>query len=95
MDITSFSVWKFRYIEGYLQDMHSYDVHTTKYVDHRTSAVTWIRYDTVKDRATIDKDGVTLDCKFADLEKTLKDLGMYRERPENDRHHLAGPQKEE
>ena len=95
MDITSFSVWKFRYIEGYLQDMHSYDVHTTKYVDPRTSAITWIVYDTIKDVATIDKDGVKMECKFAELEKTLKDLGMYRERPLGERHSLAGPQHDE
>lgn len=95
MDITSFSIWKFRYIEGYLQDMHSYDVHTTKYVDHRTSDTAWIRYDTAKDVATIERDGLTLDCKFGELEKTLKDLGMYRERPLGERHALAGPQHDE
>jgi hypothetical protein len=95
MDITAFSVWKFRYVEGFLQDMHSFDVYTTKYLDHKTSAVTWIRYDIAKEVATIERDGLSLPCKFSELEKTLKDLGMYRERPENDRHHLAGPQKED
>ena len=93
MDICSFSVWKFRYIEGFLQDMRSYDVLTTKYVNPKTFVTTWIKYDFDKNIATIETDNRTMECKLSELENTLKDLGMYKERPENDRHSLAGPQK--
>lgn len=93
MDLPCFAVWKFRYIEGFLQDMHSYDVLTTKYVNPKTFVITWIKYDLDKDRATIETEGRIMECRLSELEKTLKDLGMYRERPENDRHALSGPQK--
>jgi hypothetical protein len=94
MDITAFSIWKFRYIEGYLQDMHAFDVHTTKYVDPRTFDVTMISYDTSREVATLDRDGYRTECTFSELENTLKRLGMYRVRPEDSRHALAGPQRE-
>ena len=96
MDISAFAVWKFRYVEGFLEGMQPFDVETTKYLDPNTIEVTWLRYDYKKETVTIEAvDRQSLTCKFSELTQTLKDLNMYRERPENDRHHLAGPQKEE
>lgn len=109
MDIVSFAIWKFRYIEGILKGMHSFDIHTTKYVDPVSKEVSWIRYDYEKEKATIEKTEVkhagffggidestrTLDCKFSDIIQTLKDLDMYSELPPNERHSLAGKQKQE
>lgn len=96
MDISTFAVWKFRHVEGFLESMQSFDVETTKYVDPKTFDVTWLHYDYKKETVTIESsDRQSLTCKFSELIQTLKDLNMYRERPETDRHHLAGPQKEE
>lgn len=92
MDPASFALWKFRYIEGYLEGMHSYNVETTKYVDPDTLGITWIKYEISSDVATIESANATLKCKFSELEKTLKDLKMYRVLGENQRHSLAGPQ---
>lgn len=92
MDLTAFAIWKSRYIEGYLQNMHAYDVNTTKYVNPKDMAVTWIRYDMEKETARVESGDHVLECKFSELEKTLKDLGMYRERPRDERYSLAGPQ---
>ena len=36
-----------------------------------------------------------LECKFSDLVRTLKDLGMYQELPPGEHHVLAGQQREE
>jgi len=107
MDIVSFSIWKFRYIEGILNGMHSFDVCTTKYVDPVSKEVSWIRYDYTKERAIIERSEVkhglfsgdrletsTLECKFGDLVQTLKDLGMYQELPDGEHHSLAGKQVE-
>lgn len=95
MDLTNFALWKFRFIEGYLQNMQSYDVTTTKYVNPKDLAVTWIRYDMDKEKARIESGDRVVECRFDELEKTLKDLGLYRERLYADMHHLAGPQKVE
>jgi hypothetical protein len=35
----------------------------------------------------------TVECKLSELEAKLKELGMYEERPERDRHSLAGVQQ--
>jgi hypothetical protein len=35
------------------------------------------------------------ECKFSDLVRTLKDLGMYQELPPGEHHMLAGQQKDE
>lgn len=108
MDITSFAIWKFRYVEGYLKNMFAYDVGTTKYVDPVTNLVSWIRYnykdETVTIERTAKKDSFwsmieteeietkKIDCKLSELESRLKELGMYEERPLTDRHSLAGVQ---
>jgi len=93
MDLTVFSIWKFRYVEGFLQDMHSYDVLTTKYVNPRNFMTTWLKYDIKAETVSIEKDGtVPIVCKFSELTDTLKKLDMYKERPITDRHFLAGPQ---
>lgn len=108
MDIVSFSIWKFRYIEGILKGMHSFDMCTTKYVDPVSKEVSWIRYDYEKESVIIERNEMkhglfsgdrletsTLDCKFGDLVQTLKDLGMYRELPSGEHHMLAGKQTAE
>lgn len=91
MDISEFAIWKFRCIEGHLQDMNPVDVRKTKYVDPATSEVTWITYDLSRETATVERGGRKLECGFAELGEKLKDLGMYRERPAGARHSLAGP----
>lgn len=109
MDLVTFAIWKFRYIEGILKGMHSFDMCTTKYVDPLSDEVSWIRYDYEKERATVEHaeerhvgffgktETVTdsIECKFSDLVRTLKDLGMYQELPPGEHHMLAGQQKED
>ena len=96
MDMSSFAIWKFRYVEGYLEGMQAYDVETTKYVNPKTFMTTWIRYDMKNETASIEEfDRPPVVCKFAELEATLKKLGMFRERPVTARHMLAGPQEKE
>lgn len=96
MEISSFAIWKFRYIEGFLQGFHAFDLETSKYVDPFTFATTWIRYNFKAETAEIERpDGTKVSVKFSELVQKLKDLGMYVERPASERHHLAGPQKEE
>lgn len=109
MDIVNFSIWKFRYIEGILRGMNAFNVRTTKYIDPVTKEVSWIRYDYENEKATIEKTEVkrsvffkdseestkTMECRFSELEQTLKDLGMYHELPEGEHHILAGHQKED
>lgn len=41
------------------------------------------------------RTNASVDCKFSDLEKTLKELNMYRPRADMQRHSLAGPQNKE
>ena len=95
MDVSSFSIWKFRYVEGYLEGMRSYDVETTKYVNPNTFMATWIRYDMKAEAVSIEEfEKPLVVCTFSELENTLKRLGMYRVRPEDSRHALAGPQRE-
>jgi hypothetical protein len=110
MEIVTFAIWKFRHIEGLLQGMHASDIAVTKYIDPVTKLVSWIRYDYKAETAVIEhttkKDSIwsldggdvvteTVECKFDELIGKLKELGMYVERGEHDRHHLAGPQKED
>lgn len=110
MELAAFAIWKFRNIEGFLQGMHSSDVDVTRYVEPITKLVSWIRYDIKAETAVIERttkktsiwsmtggDAVTerVECKFSELVGKLKDLGMYVERAEHDRHRLAGPQKED
>ena len=109
MDLVNFAIWKFRYIEGILRGMQSFDVTTTKYVDPVSKEVSWIRYDMAAEKATVERATVKhsmffgetvtgtqkIDCKFSDLVRTLKDLGMYQELPPGEHHMLAGQQKEE
>lgn len=109
MELAYFAIWKFRYIEGILRGMQSFDVTTTKYVDPVTKEVSWIRYDMAKETATIEHTEVKhsmffgetgtstqkLECKFSDLVRTLKDLKMYQELPPGEHHVLAGQQREE
>lgn len=109
MDIVNFAMWKFRYIEGILKGMHSFDVCTTKYVDPVNKEVSWIKYDYTKETAVIEKTEVKhsmffgepgttinrMECKFSELIKTLKDLGMYQELPDGEHHMLAGKQKDD
>jgi hypothetical protein len=81
----------------------------TRYVEPITKLVSWIRYDIKAETAVIERttkkssiwsmtggDAVTerVECKFSELVGKLKELGMYVERAEHDRHRLAGPQKE-
>lgn len=98
MDVVSFAIWKFRNIEGYLQGMHAFDINTTKYVapGHQTASA-YIHYDYQKETAEIEVCGVGryVECTFDNLVDTLKTEGMYVIRPEDCRHHLAGPQKED
>lgn len=89
--------------------MQSFDVTTTKYVDPVSKEVSWIRYDMAAEKATVERTEVKhsmffgetgtsiqkLECKFSDLVRTLKDLGMYQELPPGEHHMLAGPQKED
>lgn len=109
MELAYFAIWKFRYIEGILRGMQSFDMTTTKYVDPVSKEVSWIRYDMTKETATIEHTEVTrpmffgktdtttrkIDCKFSDLVRTLKDLKMYQELPPGEHHVLAGQQREE
>ena len=109
MELAYFAIWKFRYIEGILRGMHPFDVTTTKYVDPVTKEVSWIRYDLAKETATIERTEVKrsmffgetvtstqkIDCKFSDLVRSLKDLGMYQELTPGEHHMLAGQQREE
>lgn len=95
MDITSFAIWKFRYVEGFLNGMNAFDVTTTKYVDPRNLDVVWIKYDYQKETAKVQSSTYCVECKFSELSDKLKDLGIYHERSITDRHFLAGPQKEE
>lgn len=110
MDLVAFAIWKFQKIEGYLQGMHSFDVTTTKYIDPVTKIVSWIRYDMAREVATVEKTShkdsfwsldkdelvtTTVECKFSELPNRLKELGMYCAEDEFNRHHLAGPQKQE
>jgi hypothetical protein len=96
MDIVKFAVWKFRYIEGILRGMQSFNMTTTKYVDPVSKEVSWIRYDINKEIATIECASTQkLECNFSDLVHTLKDLGMYQELPPGEHHMLAGQQKDE
>ena len=109
MDIVNFSIWKFRYIEGILRGMNAFNVRTTKYIVPVTKEVSWIRYDYENEKATVERTEVKhsvffgesgtstqkLECKFSDLVRTLKDLGMYQELPPGEHHMLAGQQKEE
>lgn len=109
MDLVNFAIWKFRYIEGILKGMHSFDMCTTKYVDPDTAEVSWIRYDYERERAAVEhaeerhvgffgkteKVTDSIECKFSDLERTLKDLGMYHQLPPGEHHMLAGQQRQE
>jgi hypothetical protein len=96
MEISSFAIWKFRYVEGFLQGFHAFDMETSKYVDPFTFATTWIRYNFKAETAEIERpDGTKIEVSFSGLVQKLKDLGMYVERGEHERHHLAGPQKDE
>jgi uncharacterized protein YuzE len=93
MDLSVFAVWKFRYVEGYLEGMHASELESTRYVNPDTGEVTWIKYDMKREVATVTSSGnASVECKFSDLEKTLKELNMYRPRAEMQRHSLAGPQ---
>jgi hypothetical protein len=110
MDIVAFAIWKFRNIEGFLQGMQASDIGATRYVDPVDQLESWIRYDYKAETAVIEHkikkasiwslDGgdvvtETVECKFDELVGKLKELGMYAERSVNDRHTLAGPQKDE
>ena len=109
MDVTTFAIWKFRYVEGFLEGMHPYDVTTTRYVEPVSGFESWIRYDYRTETAVIERvhrddfimsieDNVVTakaECRFSELTAKLKELGMYVERAPGNRHHLAGPQKEE
>ena len=109
MELAYFAIWKFRNIEGILRGMQSFDVTTTKYVDPVSKEVSWIRYDMTAENATVERTEVKrpmffgetvtstqkLECKFSDLVRTLKDLGMYQELPPGEHHVLAGQQREE
>ena len=110
MELAAFAIWKFRYVEGFLQGMHASDIAVTKYIDPISKLVSWIRYDYKAETAVIEHkikkasiwsleggDVVTetVECKFDELVGKLKELGMYAERSVNDRHTLAGPQKDE
>lgn len=109
MELAYFAIWKFRYIEGILRGMQSFDMTTTKYVDPVSKEVSWIRYDMAAEKATVERTEVKhslffgeigtstqkRECKFSDLVRTLKDLGMYQELPPGEHHMLAGPQKDE
>ena len=89
--------------------MQSFDMTTTKYVDPVSKEVSWIRYDMAAEKATVERTEVKhslffgetgtstqkLECKFSDLVRTLKDLGMYQELPPGEHHMLAGQQKDE
>lgn len=109
MDVTTFAIWKFRYVEGFLEGMHPYDVTTTRYTEPVSGLDSWIRYDYKSEKAeiervhrddflmSIDSNVITTkaECKFSELIGKLKELGMYVERAPGNRHSLAGPQKEE
>ena len=98
MDVVGFAIWKFRYIEGYLQGMHAVDLTTTKYVaPGRNIATAYIHYDYKKETAEIEICGVGryIECSFSTLVQTLKDENMYSVLPENCKHRLAGPQRED
>jgi hypothetical protein len=109
MDLVTFAIWKFRYIEGILKGMHAFDMCTTKYVDPLSDEVSWIRYDFEKEKATVEHTEEkhtgffgksepvtrTVECKFSDLPQTLKDLGMYHQLPSGEHHMLAGQQTPE
>lgn len=72
--------------------MHPYDTNTTKYVNPRNMAITWLHYSIEDETVRIKNSDHILECKFCELEGTLKALGMYRERARSERHSLAGPQ---
>lgn len=89
-----FAIWKFRNIEGFLQGFRAFDVETSKYVDPVSLDISWIRYNFREETARIERPEMqTVEVSFSGLVDKLKELGMYAERPDNERHHLAGPQK--
>lgn len=88
MDISSFGIWKFTEIEGYLQHMRPIDVNTTRYC--REFSCAHIHYDYEAETARIVDGDNIVECKFSELADTLKRLGMYAELPENERHTIAG-----
>ena len=104
MDIVNFAIWKFRYVEGLLEGMNSYDVRTTKYVSPRTGLVSWIHYDYAAEVATLkiaiprksifskEPEIKEFKCPFGQLDEILKEQGMYTVLPREKRHSLAGPQ---
>lgn len=94
MELSLFAIWKFRNIEGFLQGFRAFDVETSKYTDPFSLEVSWIRYNFKEETASIERLAMpTMVVKFSGLVQKLKELGMYVERPETERHHLAGPQK--
>ena len=100
MDLVNFAIWKFRYIEGILRGMQSFDMTTTKYVDPVSKAAekATVERTEVKHSMFFGETGTStqkLECKFSDLVRTLKDLGMYQELPPGEHHMLAGQQKDE
>ena len=78
MNTDNFAIWKFKNIEGVLQDFYAYDFLVTKY--QKDYVVFFMHYDlstnTIKFESKIAKyDGVT--CSFNDVHATLKQLGVF------------------
>lgn len=96
MDISAFAIWKFRYIEGFLRHMRASDVDSTKYIDPKTGLETWIHYDYKNETAKVVTPELdSVDTTFNELPAVLKSMHKYEELPEEERHHLAGQQKQE
>ena len=86
MEISSFAIWKFRYVEGFLQGFHSFDLETSKYVDPFTFATTWIRYNFKAETAEIERpDGTKIEVSFSGhtcrAEYRKEHCDSYRQEP--------------
>lgn len=86
MDQSAFATWKFRNIEGLLKYMNRFKLDVTRYVNPDNGRTAWIKYDSASETATIETDCKTRTCKFSEISDLLKELGLYEERQEGDRH---------
>lgn len=86
MTLDSFAMFKFKEIEGKLENFYSHDMTTTRFVNGFITY--YINYDITSlsfkiiDSCALD-DNVIASGHFKDLVKTLKDMGFYKERTTN------------
>lgn len=90
MTLDNFVLWKFRKVEGILENFRASDVFVSKY--SKGFHVFYIKYDLEKLQATITSplgDFADITCSFKDLEQTLKDMGYYKLKDPSECHSCA------